>query len=38
MYDIAEGGFDRDLATPKKTRKATAVLDLDPVQSDRIKV
>ena len=22
MYDIAEGGFDRDLATPKKTRKA----------------
>jgi catechol 2,3-dioxygenase-like lactoylglutathione lyase family enzyme len=21
MYDIAEGGFDRDLATPKKTRQ-----------------
>jgi catechol 2,3-dioxygenase-like lactoylglutathione lyase family enzyme len=38
MYDIAEGGFDRDLATPKKTRKAPVVLDLDPIQSDRIKV
>ena len=25
MYDIAEGGFDRDLATPKKT-KARAVM------------
>ena len=25
MYDIAEGGFDRDLATPKKTRKPAPV-------------
>ena len=25
MYDIAEGGFDRDLATPKKTKKAAPV-------------